>query len=155
MALQHMSAIHTPPSAIVICSDSKAALSSIGSVSANAREDVVREIVTIGPPPAGTESSSLGCRHILHASCTGYTWTGGWSCAYPHPVCAVSQYRFIMCYPSLIIVQFMSNIFLLQQIFVATNNFCFCYDKHVFVATKHVSQNFCRDKNYTCGSSRQ
>ena len=36
MALQHMSAIHTRPSAIVICSDSKAALSSIGSDSANA-----------------------------------------------------------------------------------------------------------------------
>ena len=46
MALQHMSAIHTPPSAIVICSDSKAALSSIGSDSANAREDLVSEIVT-------------------------------------------------------------------------------------------------------------
>ena len=46
MALQHMSAIHTPPPAIVICSDSKAALSSIGSDSANAREDLVSEIVT-------------------------------------------------------------------------------------------------------------
>ena len=46
MALQHMSAIHIPPSAIVICSDSKAALSSIGSNSANAREDLVSEIVT-------------------------------------------------------------------------------------------------------------
>ena len=46
MALQHMSAIHTPPSAIVICSDSKAALSSIGSNAANAREDLVSEIVT-------------------------------------------------------------------------------------------------------------
>ena len=30
MALQHMSAIRTPPSAIVVCSDSKAALSSSG-----------------------------------------------------------------------------------------------------------------------------
>ena len=46
MALQHMNAIHTPPSAIVICSDSKAALSSIGSDSANVRDDLVREIVT-------------------------------------------------------------------------------------------------------------
>ena len=46
MALQHISDIHTPPSAIVICSDSKAALSSIGSNSANAREDLVSEIVT-------------------------------------------------------------------------------------------------------------
>ena len=41
-----MNAIHTPLSAIVICSDSKAALSSIGSDSANAREGLVREIVT-------------------------------------------------------------------------------------------------------------
>ena len=40
-----MNAIHTPPSAIVISSDSKAAISSIGSDSANAREDLVREIV--------------------------------------------------------------------------------------------------------------
>ena len=49
-----------------------------------------------------------------------------------------------------------------RQIFVATNNFFatkvlsrqayFCRDKHVFVATKHI---FCRDKNDTCGSSRQ
>ena len=46
MALQHMSAIHTPPSAIVICSDSKAALFSIGSNYANAREDLVSEIMT-------------------------------------------------------------------------------------------------------------
>ena len=46
MALQHMNAIHTPPSATVICSDSKAALSSIESDSANAREGLVREIVT-------------------------------------------------------------------------------------------------------------
>ena len=46
MALQHMNAIHTPPSAIVICSDSKAALSSIGSDSANVREDLVSKIVT-------------------------------------------------------------------------------------------------------------
>ena len=38
--------IHTPPSAIVICSDCKAALSSIRSDSANAREDLVREIAT-------------------------------------------------------------------------------------------------------------
>ena len=73
MALQHMNAIHTPPSPIVLCSGSKAALSSIGSDSANARKDLVRLIVTIGPPPSGTESPSLGCRHTLHASCTGYT----------------------------------------------------------------------------------
>ena len=46
MALQHMNAIHTPPSAIVICRGSKAALSSIGSDSANAREDLMSEIVT-------------------------------------------------------------------------------------------------------------
>jgi len=51
MALQHMSAIHTLPSAIVVCSDSVASvatprLSSIGSDSANAREDLVSEIVT-------------------------------------------------------------------------------------------------------------
>ena len=67
MALQWMNAIHTPPSAIIICRDSKAALSSIGSDSANARKDLVRLIVTIGPPPSGTESPSLGCRHTLHA----------------------------------------------------------------------------------------
>ena len=147
--------IHTPPSAIVICSDCKAALYSIRSDSANARADLVRhdtpadhplwqregwhgseewgqgnrvccgqhrprlsrhlfqvncagvETVGVGGggggisaarhwpesgpiwlrpphPTAGTRSSSPGCRHTLHASCTVYTWTGGRSCAYPH-----------------------------------------------------------------------
>ena len=50
MALQHMNGIHTPPSATVIYSDPKAALSSIGSDSANARQaDLLREIVTTTP----------------------------------------------------------------------------------------------------------
>ena len=46
MALQHISAIPVTPFAIVICSDSKAALAAIKSDSRNAREDLVREIVT-------------------------------------------------------------------------------------------------------------
>ena len=46
MALQHISAIPVTPFAIVICSDSKAALSAIKSDSQNAREDLVREIAT-------------------------------------------------------------------------------------------------------------
>ena len=44
MALQLTSAIPVTPFAIVICSDSKAALTSIKSGSQNAREDLVREI---------------------------------------------------------------------------------------------------------------
>ena len=47
MALQHMSVIHTLPSAIVVCSDSKGALSSIRSDSAKAQEDLVSEIMTM------------------------------------------------------------------------------------------------------------
>ena len=46
MALQHISAIPVTPIAIVICSDSKAALTAIKSDSQNAREDLVREIAT-------------------------------------------------------------------------------------------------------------
>ena len=46
MALQHISAIPVSPFAIVICSDSKAALTAIKSDSQNAREDLVREIAT-------------------------------------------------------------------------------------------------------------
>ena len=46
MALQHISAIPVTPFAIVICSDSKAALTAIKSDSQNAREDLVREIAT-------------------------------------------------------------------------------------------------------------
>ena len=44
MALQLISAIPVTPFAIVICSDSKAALAAIKSDSQNAREDLVREI---------------------------------------------------------------------------------------------------------------
>ncbi|MCB4782006.1 MAG: RNAse HI domain-containing protein, partial [Sulfurovum sp.] len=46
MALQHISAIPVTPFAIVICSDSKAALAAIKFDSQNAREDLVREIAT-------------------------------------------------------------------------------------------------------------
>ena len=46
MALQHISVIPVTPFAIVICSDSKAALTAIKSDSQNAREDLVREIAT-------------------------------------------------------------------------------------------------------------
>ena len=46
MALQHISAIPVTPFAIVICSDSKAALTAIKSDSQNARGDLVREIAT-------------------------------------------------------------------------------------------------------------
>ena len=46
MALQHISAIPITPFAIVIYSDSKAALTAIESDSQNAREDLVREIAT-------------------------------------------------------------------------------------------------------------
>ena len=46
MALQHISAIPVTPLAIVICSDSKAALTAIKSDYQNAREDLVREIAT-------------------------------------------------------------------------------------------------------------
>ena len=46
MALQHISAIPVTPFAIVICSDSKAALTAIKSDSQNAREDLVRDIAT-------------------------------------------------------------------------------------------------------------
>ena len=46
MALQLISAIPVTPFAIVICSDSKAALTAIKSDSQNAREDLVREIAT-------------------------------------------------------------------------------------------------------------
>ena len=46
MALQHISAIPVTPFAIVICSDSKAALTAIKSDSQYAREDLVREIAT-------------------------------------------------------------------------------------------------------------
>ena len=48
--------------------------------------------------------------------------------------------------------------FLSRQIFVTTNTCLsqqkFCQDKHTFVATKDVFC-FCRDKNVTCGSSRE
>ena len=47
MALQHISEVRTPPCAIVICSDSRSALSSIRSDSTSAREDLVLEIGTI------------------------------------------------------------------------------------------------------------
>ena len=46
LALQHISVIPATPFAIVICSDSKAALTAIKSDSQNAREDLVREIAT-------------------------------------------------------------------------------------------------------------
>ena len=46
MALQHISEIPVTPFAIVICSVSKSALSAIKSDSGNAREGLVREIVT-------------------------------------------------------------------------------------------------------------
>ena len=46
MALQHISAIPVTPFVIVICSDSKAALTAIRSDSQNARDDLVREIAT-------------------------------------------------------------------------------------------------------------
>ena len=59
-----------------------------------------------------------------------------------------------------------------KKLFVATKIFCatniilprqkFCRGKHTFVATKECfvatntgCENVCRDKNYTCGSSRQ
>ena len=44
MALQHISEVRTPPCAVVICSDSRSALSSIRSDSTSAREDLVLEI---------------------------------------------------------------------------------------------------------------
>ena len=47
MALQHISEVRTPPCAIVICSDSRSALSSIRSDSTSAREDLVLEIGTV------------------------------------------------------------------------------------------------------------
>jgi ribonuclease HI len=47
MALQFISGFPTPPISIVICSDSRAALSSIHSDSSNAREDLVREIAAV------------------------------------------------------------------------------------------------------------
>ena len=47
MALQHISEVHTPPCAIVICSDSRSTLSSIRSNSTSAREDLVLEIGTV------------------------------------------------------------------------------------------------------------
>ena len=47
MALQHISEVRTPPRAIVICSDSRPALSSIHSDSTSAREDLVLEIGTV------------------------------------------------------------------------------------------------------------
>ena len=49
--LQHISTIPVTPFAIVICSDSKAALSAIKSSSENAREDLVREIATTTDHP--------------------------------------------------------------------------------------------------------
>ena len=47
MALQHISEVRTPPCAMVICSDSRSALSSIRSDSTSAREDLVLEIGTV------------------------------------------------------------------------------------------------------------
>ena len=47
MALQHIGEIRTPPCAIVICSDSRSALSSISFDSTSAREDLVLEIGTV------------------------------------------------------------------------------------------------------------
>ena len=47
MALQHISEVRTPPCAIVSCSDSRSALSSIRSDSTSAREDLVLEIGTV------------------------------------------------------------------------------------------------------------
>ena len=47
MALQHISEVRTPPCEIVICSDSRSALSSIRSDSTSAREDLVLEIGTV------------------------------------------------------------------------------------------------------------
>ena len=57
MALQHFNEMSVPPCAIVICSDSKSALYSIRSDSTSAREDLVREIVTVVHQPItrGTE----------------------------------------------------------------------------------------------------
>ena len=53
------------------------------------------------------------------------------------------------------VVDFLNLFFPRAKRFVATN-ICFrnktCHHKNTFVATKDV---FCRDKNYTCGSSRQ
>ena len=46
MALQHITEVRTPPCAIVICSDSRSALSSIRSDSTSAREHLVLEIGT-------------------------------------------------------------------------------------------------------------
>ena len=67
MALEHISAIPVTPFAIVICSDSKAALTSIKSDSQNAREDLVREIattthhlITRGTNQAGVEAVGEG-----------------------------------------------------------------------------------------------
>ena len=47
MALQHISEVRTPSCAIVICSDSRSALSSIRSDSTSAQEDLVLEIGTV------------------------------------------------------------------------------------------------------------
>ena len=47
MALQHISEVRTPPCAIVICRDSRSALSSIRSDSNSTREDLVLEIGTV------------------------------------------------------------------------------------------------------------
>ena len=47
MALQHISEVRTPPCAVVICSDSRSALSSIRSDSISTREDLVLEIGTV------------------------------------------------------------------------------------------------------------
>ena len=47
MALQHISEVRTPPCAIVVCSDSRSALSSIRSDSTSAREDLVLELGTV------------------------------------------------------------------------------------------------------------
>ena len=47
MALQHISGLYTPPLSIVICCDSRAALSAIQSDSSSAREDLVREVAAM------------------------------------------------------------------------------------------------------------
>ena len=53
MALQHISEVCTPPCAVVICSDSRSALSSIRSDSTSAREDLVLETAPTDHPRNG------------------------------------------------------------------------------------------------------
>ena len=76
-------------------------------------------------------------------------------------VCLSRHFCFCFCFVIVVVTSFFrdkafvtTSIHLARQktCFVATKD-VFCRDKQVFVATKHLSR--CRDKNDTCGSSRQ